>query len=122
MGTALNNTAVDREDALVTINVLANDTVGSTLFSLGTLGAPAVISITTASGALVKIVGSNLTYDPSASAVLNRSGTSSPWESCTATVPPASYEISTSSPPPCPGPTNVSTASSCRSWASLMPK
>ena len=72
MGTALNNTAIDREDALVTINVLANDTVGSTLFSLGTLGAPAVISITTASGALVKIVGSNLSYDPSASAVLNR--------------------------------------------------
>jgi len=68
----VNDTAIDREDQLLTINVLANDPTGATLFSLGALGAPAVTSVTTAGGALVTIVAGSLRYDPRASAFLNR--------------------------------------------------
>ena len=37
MATPVNDTAIDREDQLLTINVLANDPTGATLFSLGSV-------------------------------------------------------------------------------------
>ena len=72
MAKPVNDLAIDREDQVVSINVLANDPAGGTLFSLGALGAPALKSTTTASGALVSIVSGRVNYDPRNSAILNR--------------------------------------------------